>query len=217
MLLVVLALVGTGIWLPTGALATPTVYNFTTGSVTVTGTAGATVLFADTVPLTGTSVTFDTATPSLDDFLLVGGTTATTPLSIVFGGFDSFTLDMFSIVPALGYTNLSTTMTGPGTYSFAVGGVDVSGSATAMDSSNTLPDTVIPFGFMNPTAAGTLDINTGILDLQGVTLGSILVPGEADPLIIKADILFTGLVPEPGTGILVGIGLAGLAYARRRL
>ena len=217
MLLVILALAGTGIWLPTAAGALPTVYNFTSGSVTVTGTAGATVLFGDTVPLTGTAVTFDAAIPNLDSFSFVGGTTTPTLMSASFGGYDSFTLNSFTIAPGVGYTNLSTVMTGPGMYSFAVGPVDVSGSATAMDTTLTLPDAVIPFGFANPTAAGTLDINTGTLDLTGVTLGSILVPGEAQPLIIKADILFTGLVPEPGTGILVGMGLAGLAYARRRL
>ena len=210
--------VSLGIVAPVAATATPTTYGFTSGSVTVSGTAGSTVLFGDTIPLSGTSVTFDAAVPSVLSILLAGGTATATPLSAAFGGFDEFTLTSFTISPSATYTNISTTPGGlPGTFSFVVGPVDVVGFALAHDTTGTLPDTVIPFAFANPTVAGSIDLGAGTLSLTGITLASIVVPGESDPLVVKADILFTGFeVPEPSTLGLLGLGAAVIVRRSRR-
>ncbi|RIL01387.1 MAG: hypothetical protein DCC71_17875 [Proteobacteria bacterium] len=76
-----------------------------------------------------------------------------------------------------------------------------------------------PFGFVNPSASGTMFVDTNVaIALDGITLGSIDPdgPGGLDPLVLKGDFFFEGVVPEPGTAILLGVGLAGVASARRR-
>jgi hypothetical protein len=57
------------------------------------------------------------------------------------------------------------------------------------------------------------------LDLEGVNLARFAQvggsPGDPDVL-IKADFRFFGVVPEPGTALLLGLGLAGLAAGSAR-
>jgi hypothetical protein len=42
------------------------------------------------------------------------------------------------------------------------------------------------------------------------------LPGETSPLVVKGDITFVGIIPEPTTGLLVGMGLFGLGLGRKR-
>jgi hypothetical protein len=71
---------------------------------------------------------------------------------------------------------------------------------------------------VNPTASGTIFIDpiTGQLFLDGITLGVIQPLGAPYPLTIKGDFVFEGIVPEPGTALLVLTGILGLGAAGRR-
>ena len=91
-------------------------------------------------------------------------------------------------------------------------------SATTVDEGTGLSGAMVIFP--NPVANGTLLVNTvtGNISLLGVTIG--VVPpsgGELYPLVIKGDFFFRGLVPEPGTALLVGGGIVGLLAAGRRI
>ena len=71
------------------------------------------------------------------------------------------------------------------------------------------------------SANGTLGITGDMLTLGlvGVNLASFdqLNGQPGDPqIVVKADFTFIGVVPEPGTALLLGLGLAGLAADRRR-
>jgi hypothetical protein len=75
-----------------------------------------------------------------------------------------------------------------------------------------------PFGFLNPSASGQIYVATGVaIALDGITLGSIDPdgPGPLLPIVLKGDFIFNGVVPEPGTAILLGVGLAAVGARRR--
>jgi hypothetical protein len=78
----------------------------------------------------------------------------------------------------------------------------------------------VPFGFANASANGSVFVDPilGQLFLDGITLGQLDPdgPGGVPPLVLKGDFVFTGAVPEPGTALLLGFGLAGFAGLRRR-
>jgi len=83
-----------------------------------------------------------------------------------------------------------------------------------------------PFGFadllsLESMATGFLSIsgNQLELDMDGVNLARFAQAGgdPDDPdVLIKADFRFFGVVPEPGTALLLGLGLAGLAAGSTR-
>ncbi len=201
--------------------ATPVLYSFTSGSVTLTATvAGFGTIAVGTIPLTGTQVTFDTGPPAkLDSFLFTAGPAGPLPLAGIFSGV-SVTLASLSIAPGGSYTSSATGPSPfPGTYNYTASDVDVTGVASLSGLVVTGPTA---FGTSNPFLAGQVVIGgAGTLALNGITLGTLSIP--AIPAIffpgatatLKADVLFTGIVPEPGTCLLLAAGLAGLAASRR--
>lgn len=212
--LIFCVLLGLGSWLPISAGATPVTYVFTGGSVDVTGTVGTSTLFSATgIPLTGTSVVFDAAGPTIDTFAIVGGPSGLIPMTAPYGGFDGFTLDALSLTPDTGYTNLSVTG-GPTSFGFTIGPVLASGTATAYVGAT--PIMSIPFSETSPAMTGTLDIGSGTLTITAIQLLVISgIPGEPVPLVVKGDIVFTGMVtPEPAVALLLLVA-AGFARARR--
>ena len=87
--------------------------------------------------------------------------------------------------------------------------------------SGTINSPAAPFSFSNPSLSGQISLGEGgTLALNGITLGVINLPAAGPfpggPVTIKADLIFTGIVPEPGTALLLGTGLAGLAARGRR-
>lgn len=68
-------------------------------------------------------------------------------------------------------------------------------------------------------AVGTLAVSgdTILLGLSGINLATFtsLVNPSGPQIVVKADFTFIGIVPEPGTALLLGLGLAGLSAGRR--
>jgi hypothetical protein len=201
--------------------ASPITYTFTGGSATLTATvAGFGTIAVGTVPLTGTQVTFDTGPPAkLNSFLFTAGPAGPLPLSGIFSGV-SVTLASLSIAPGGGYTSTASGPSpNPGTYTYNAQNIAVNGVASLSGLVTTGPTA---FGTNNPFLSGQVVVGgLGTLGLNGITLGTLPIP--AIPAIffpggtatLKADVLFTGIVPEPGTALLLAAGLATLAASRR--
>lgn len=210
-------LAGLLLLLPVGAAqAAPVTYFFTGGYATISATFGASTIGAATIPLTGTQAVFDTAPAGLVTFDFDSTGPHVIPLTGILTG-TSITLSNLQVAPGVPYTNFSVTG-GPTTYNFVVGGVDVTGTAALSGLINSGPS---PVGFTNPTLAGQIQLGTGTLALNGITIGVVPVPAfppffAGGNVTVKADIVFTGIVPEPGTAVLLGAGLAGMGAAGRR-
>lgn len=208
--------------LPALAGASPTSYAFSSGSVTLRAVLDGTttsVLSGPTpveILLGGTSVTFDPAAGpygTLTGLLLVPTSTINLDLDENVVTLDTVSIDNSSLTNQVGSTaalnvfgqfNIATVLSG-----------DVSG---------TLPGN-IPFGpqptsSLDSSAAGLIGVSgdTITLSLVGVNIARFAqLPAGAGPdVIVKADFTFVGIVPEPGTALLLGLGLGGLAAVRRR-
>lgn len=206
--------------LASAAGAVPVTYNFTSGDVTITATVnGNTVAGPVTVGLTGVQVTIDESLNYMNSFQFTVGASGSVTISPAYLGYTSINIDFASISATGG----SLTLLDPGPpkeYGYSIGPVNVAGQ---FDAVHAIPANSInnaPFGFVNASASGSVFIDPllGELFLDGITLGQLDPdgPGGMAPLILKGDFTFTGIVPEPGTALLFGCGIAGLAGLRRR-
>jgi hypothetical protein len=206
------------------AIAASINYSFTSGSATVTAnrTSDQSVVVAPTVvPLDGVFVEFDAAGLMLVDFAITAPMTGSISMVQAWGGFDTFVIESASITPGGGYSSLFVSMIGPTTYSFLAGPVDVNGVYSAFNSGGPppLPVSNVPVPFVGSSFLnGTIDTDTMVLELLGITLASIpgAAFGETDDLDVKADITWSGAVPEPGTAMMLGMGLMLLSAQRRK-
>ena len=193
----------------------------------VTGATGAVVVADTQVPLDGVFVTFDdTAVDVVDFSITIPQTGLLSMLPPGYDGFDQFVIESASLAPAPTFTTLFGQDLGGGQFAFLAGPVDIDGFYSASDSTSTqgpVSNLSAPFTDMS-NINGSINIGTGQFSLIGVTLTTLLgtsFAGETDNLQVKGDIFFTGVIPEPSTGLLLGLGLTGLAgwrrVARRRI
>ena len=203
--------------------AAPVTYPFTSGSVTLAATvAGSAVMAPATFALDGVQVTVDESALALSSFEFTLSD-ATLVLTTPYAGYDTIHLDFASITASAGALTLIPPPDDPQEYAFSVSPVTVSGQIDATGSSPAITDS--PFAFTNPSATGSIFVGSapggGILTLDGITLGAIQPAGAAEPLLLKADITFTGntsAVPEPTAALLFAVGsvVVGRAIRVRR-
>jgi hypothetical protein len=206
---------------PLAALATPVTYYFGAGAATVTLSAGATTIGAATLEMNGVYVTFDDELPSLVDFSFTTGASGTIVLSSPYGGYDEIEVLSSALSPGIGYTNLSASDLGGGSFFVAVSPVQSSGVFSASDSTGINPAIVAQaFNFTNSSPlVANLSIANGTLELTGITL-AVLPPGIGDlePLVISADVSWSSAqpIPEPSSIALALVGAAIVGFAVRR-
>jgi hypothetical protein len=203
---------------PVAASATPVTYDFVSGTVTVTALLSPSTLVllngspSVTVDLSGTSFTFDTALVpvsgedmSISSFTFVTEPSPVLNLTPAVGAVTQVSFGPLTITTGTGFTSGAT---GTGPYAFAMGPIDVSGTAT-----NNLGGPT-PFLVSTPGAVGVISLGTGTLSLEGITLGAITTEGGT--LLVIGDIEFHGMVPEPPTLLMMALGVVGLAFVGRR-
>jgi hypothetical protein len=207
------------LFLTTAAQAAPLTFTFLNGTAQITATAGATLIASTTVSLNGAFVDFDPATPEVIDFSITMGQSPVIPNVNPYGGFDEFRIEFADIVPGVAFANQFISPTGPNTWNFLVGPVDVSGNYSASDSTGTNPSVMnIPAPFVGASFLnGSIDSDLIMFELLGITLTELAGAafGEADDLIVKADITWVGQIPEPSSGLLLAAGLAMLGSRKR--
>jgi hypothetical protein len=211
----------------TTASAVPTTYLFTSGDIqlsainTTTGNSVISGVSPVTVPLGGTYVVYDPdlgANGTILDVQFVPLGSFSLDLDPLEAELDEITVDNAVIINAPGTggdPDATAAVTGGGSFSLDT---EMSG-----DVSGVFPDTTpfpsTPFTSLTSGASGSLLLNEATLQLAliGVniaTFGTASNPGSGE-IEVKADIFFVStVIPEPGTAVLMGLGLVGLAGTR---
>jgi hypothetical protein len=226
-------------WIASGVQASPVTYNFTSGSVdifaTITGVGG-NVLDEQDIPLNGQYIEFDDMTPELLDIVLTLAGPVNLSLTQAFNGFDTVTIHSASLQPCapctadnLAIVNFDGSMVtvlnvNVANFAYTAKHLQVAANISASNSAGPPPAPLVnaPFMTWNPTAAGTITLNatTNQLIMSGITIATIQDATNANRFLsIKGDFTFEGnpAAPEPGSAVLLGVGLLGLLAAGRRI
>ena len=201
-----------------GVSAAPMVYPLLPSSQAVVFVNNGTETLLDggsfTTGLSGT-VVMDIGAQSVDSFAV--GITPNTVINFCgicsYGGATSATIESATVSSSTPFTGSATPLV-TGLFSYTAIGAEVNGVYSVGGGS-------IPISYGGTPI--TFQVNSlGTVVVTGQNLGAIdgSAFGEAEPLNIAANLtMILGTpypVPEPGTAVLVLLGLAGLAGARRR-
>lgn len=186
-----------------------------TGQVTLTATVGGNPVAGPyVVQLSAGQVTVDQTALTIDGATLSTLVSGSIPISPSVLGFTSINIDYLTVTASAGTLSLFDPGPPQG-YDYTTGTVTVSGQFDAVNTNPFLSISNSAFSQPATPVMGQLYVDTGAeLALNGITLLSI---GGPSGVIVKGDFLFHGVVPEPGTALLVGLGLAGVGSLRRRL
>jgi hypothetical protein len=196
--------------------ASATSFTFVSGEVHITASAGIVPIVDEIVALDGTFVDFEIAPVGITDFEFSIAPSGSISMLTPYGGYDTFEIVSAILSPGVGFTSSGSFVAGS-QYSVTMGPIDVDAVYSATDSLLiTPPSGPVPISFTNPSLTATVDTDLVTFEMIGITLGVIpALGGETSPLVVKGDITFVGVIPEPTTGLLVGMGLLGLSVRRK--
>lgn len=195
-----------------GAQAAPITYVFQSGQIRVEASSGAQTLgISDVSTLDGFSVTIDTDSGELTSMLLYSGGPVEFSLDPTYAGYDFMSL---TDIMLSGSGDLSLIASGPpDLYSYTVNPLefeatlDASGPSVADLIGMAIASTTDGSGFI------VLDEANSSLSMQGVTIGEITLGDESETLVLKADFVFAGVIPEPNGAWLMAVGVLIVALA----
>ena len=204
------------LWMAPAVRAAPVLYPVVGGFVDIDVKLDGVVIGSSTgVGLMGDSITMDTAALTLDAIRLEIAPT-TISLSTAFGGYDEITVEsailegtmVFATTASTGVPTLFTVVAGPLVVNGSWGATDSNGINAATSGNSIVFDVLSLIAIVNTSPAVEIDQVT-INSIDGTPFGE---PGKHLTIVASYNVQ----TPEPGTGLLVALGLVVLAARRGR-
>ncbi len=198
-------------------------YVFSSGTADVTATTGATTIASQSLNFNGASATFDVTAgvgTLIDfEFTLAPSQVLTFEPGETYGGLSAVTITNASLIPCDTGTSAVCTSDFAQSFSF-LSGVDTYTVFTGPVEVDSTYNGAVDVNFEEATLNGTVNVPLGAFNFTGVSLGILDkagFPGEANDLVISANINWTGVVfTVPGSASLIGLGFAACLALRGR-